>query len=83
MATEKFTKAVELFQASIKAGEKVKRNAQKLAWMDATRRMSDVVISCEPQLAQYEIDAKKAAEDFSSFVNGWPTDEIVAVIAAA
>lgn len=80
---QNLNKASELFKASVAAGEKVKRNAHKLAWMDATRRMADVVISSESQLAQYERDAKAAAKTFSDFVTGWSTEDVVAAIGGA
>lgn len=73
-------KAVELFKKSVGAGEKVKRNASKLAFIDATRRFSDSFISLSADLERYEKDAALAAKEFSDFVFGWSTEEIVKVI---
>lgn len=78
-----FIKAVNLFQASVAAGDKVKRNASKLAFMDATRRMADYVLAFEGQLEVYRLEAQDAAKAFSDFVMGWPTAEIVFVIESA
>jgi hypothetical protein len=83
MTNAEFNMALELFRLSIAAGEKVKRNASKLAWLDATRRMGDAVIAFEADLARYETDAKAAAQRFSDYVTGWTTEDIVKVIKAA
>lgn len=73
-------KAVELFKNSVDSGDKVKRNASKLAFIDATRRFSDSFISLSADLERYERDAAVAAKEFSEFVFGWSTEEIVKVI---
>jgi hypothetical protein len=80
MTNVKHDQAVSLFRKSIEAGNKVKRNASKLAFMDATRRMADAVILAGVQLESYEREAQAAAIEFSKFVNGWSTSEIVKVI---
>lgn len=77
------TKAATLWIKSQEAGAKVERNARKLAWMDATRRMGDLVAHCEPQLARYEAEARTAAKAFAEAVKGKSTAEIVAIIAGA
>lgn len=74
--------ATALYCASMEAWDKVKRNADKLAWMDATRHMGDVVIALEADLARYEAEAKEAASKFAAAVTGWSAEDIVAAIAA-
>lgn len=77
------TNEARLWIKSQEAGKKVARNAHKLAWMDATRRMGDLVVHCEPQLARYEAEAHAAAKEFSDAVMGKGVAEILAIIEEA
>lgn len=79
-----FEIAIELYKVNIAAQNKVKRNASKLAWLDATRRQADVVIASGVDLAQYEQDALEAANAFAAFVTeNELTRSVVEIISAA
>ena len=75
--------AAALWIKSQEAGAKVSRNAHKLAWMDATRRMGGEVIYFETQLAGAQADAANAAAAFAEAVKGKSAEEIVAIIEEA
>lgn len=68
-----------LHKASREAFAKVKRNSQKLAWMDATRRMGAEVIAFEQDLAKYEAAYETAAAAFRAALRSmnWDTEEVL------
>lgn len=76
------TELTNLYQASKAAYAKVTRNAHKLAWMDATRRMGAEVIYFEGQLAEYEAAYREATAKFRAALAqvNWSTDEVVEFI---
>jgi hypothetical protein len=65
------------------ANARFRRNAHKLAWMDATRRMGAEVIHYGSQLAAYRDEAKKAAVAFSAATRGKTAEEVAAIIEEA
>jgi len=73
------TELTQLHKNSRELFAKVKRNSQKLAWMDATRRMGAEVISFEQDLAKYETEYQAAAKKFRDGLGmmNWETDQIV------
>lgn len=76
------TELANLYQASKAAYDKVKRNAHKLAWMDATRRMGAEVIYFEGQLAGYEAEYNEATAKFRAALAtmNWNTEQVVEFI---
>ena len=74
---------VALYTENKAAQEKVTRNAHKLAWMDATRRMGDVVASCEPQMVRNAKEAAEASKRFADACEGLDVSEIVSIIIEA
>lgn len=76
------TELANLYKASKAAYAKVTRNAHKLAWMDATRRMGAEVIFFEGQLAEYEAAYREATAMFSAAMAqmNWSTEEVVEFI---
>lgn len=73
------TELAQLHKNSRELFAKVKRNSQKLAWMDATRRMGAEVIRFEQDLAQYEAEYKAAGAKFSAGLASmnWGTEQVV------
>lgn len=79
-----FERAIELYKVNIAAQMKVRRNASKLAWLDATRRQADVVIARSEDLTRYEKEAADASNAFCEFViQNDLTDNVVEIMLKA
>ena len=74
---------VELYKASIGTATKVKRNADKLAFMSMTKNNAFAFEQYGDQLAGYEAEAKKARDAFARAVFGLPAATVVSIITEA
>lgn len=77
------TTLVQLYKAAIAANTKVKRNADKLAFMSMTRNNMFAFETYGDQLAAYEAEAHKATAAFTSAAYGLPAGQIVSIITEA
>jgi hypothetical protein len=74
---------IKLYQASIAASTKAKRNADKLAFMSMTKNNMFAFETYGDQLAAYQAEAKQTADAFAAAASGLPTAEIVSLITEA
>lgn len=83
METAARTELVELYRAAIGSATKVKRNADKLAFMSMTKANVYAFETYGDQLASYEAEARKARDLFTKAAWTLPAAEIVSIITEA
>lgn len=74
---------VNLYKAAIGTATKVKRNADKLAFMSMTKANAYAFETYGDQLKAYEADARIARDQFARAAWGLPASEIVSIITEA
>lgn len=74
---------VELYREAIAAAAKVKRNADKLAFMSMSKANIYAFETYGEQLRTYEVESKAACDNFAKLASGMAADEIVSIIAEA
>jgi hypothetical protein len=74
---------VELYKVAIGAATKLKRNADKLAFMSLTRQNVHAFEQYGDQLSAYADESKKARDQFAKAAWGLPASEIVSIITEA
>lgn len=74
---------INLYKSSLSTATKVKRNADKLAFMSMSKNNMFAFETYGDQLAAYEADAKKARDAFAKAAFTLSAQEVVSIITEA